>query len=145
VVLGVQFQAALEFGERKSMLKMRVYRLSLPLTVMGVELWALGLIGGGGIISLQFYSSILPSILPFPVAAVTGVFLYKIVAIIKRYFPGRAFYHLMTWLTQGDRYTLQRELRCMPLILPGEAVPTGWQPTRRTKSVILESLVHLKE
>ena len=127
------------------MLRMRVYRLSLPITVMGVELWALAVIGGGGVISLQFYSSILPSILPFPAAAATGFFLYKIVSMIKRYFPGRAFYHLMIWLTQGDRYSLQRETRCMPLILPGETVPAGWQPTRKTKSVILEPLVYSKE
>jgi hypothetical protein len=126
------------------MLKMRVYRLSLPITVMGVELWALGLIGGGGIISLQFYSSILPSILPFPAAATTGFFLYKIVAAIKRYFPGRAFYHLMTWLTQGDRYTLQRELRCMPLIVPGEARATN-QPLTRASKPAHQSLVYLKE
>ena len=127
------------------MLRMRVYRLSLPITVMGVELWALAVIGGGGVISLQFYSSILPSILPFPAAAATGFFLYKIVSVIKRYFPGRAFYHLMIWLTQGDRYSLQRETRCMPLILPGEAAPKGWQPTRKAKSAILEPLVYSKE
>jgi hypothetical protein len=126
------------------MLRMRVYRLSLPITVMGVELWALAVIGGGGVISLQFYSSILPSILPFPAAAATGFFLYKIVYVIKRHFPGRAFYHLMTWLTQGDRYTLQRELRCMPLIVPGESLPTN-QPLTRASKPVSQSLVYLKE
>ncbi len=105
------------------MLRMRVYRLSLPITLMGLELWALGVVAGGAIVSLQFYSSVLPSILPFPIAAGTGFILLKIVVTIKRYFPGRAFYHLLSWITQGDRYTLQRETRCLPLILPADAVP----------------------
>jgi hypothetical protein len=105
------------------MLRMRVYRLSLPITLLGVELWAFGVIGGGAVISLQFYSSLLPSILPFPAAATTGFFLYRIVYAIKRFFPGRAFYHLMIWLTQGDRYAILRETRCMPLIVPDEVAP----------------------
>jgi hypothetical protein len=127
------------------MLRMRVYRLSLPITVLGVELWALAVIGGGGVVSLQFYASILPSILPFPAAAATGFFLYKTVYVIKRYFPGRAFYHLMIWLTQGDRYAVLRETRCMPLIVPDEIAPEDVQTIASRRRHALEPLVRLSK
>jgi hypothetical protein len=99
---------------------MRVYRLSIPFTLMGVELWAFGVVGVGTVVSLQFFMQILPSVLPFLAAGATGLLLLKIVSTTKRFFPGRAFWHLLLWLTEGDRYMLEREKRCLPLIVPDE-------------------------
>ncbi len=102
------------------MLRMRVFRLSVPFTLMGVELWAFGVVGVGTVVSLQWFQQFLPSVLPFPAAGATGLLLLKIISTLKRYFPGRAFYHLLSWLTDGDRYILEREKRCLPLVVPDE-------------------------
>jgi hypothetical protein len=101
-------------------LRMRVFRLSVPFTLMGVELWAFGVVGIGTVVSLQWFQQFLPSILPFPAAGATGLLLLKIISTIKRFFPGRAFIHLLSWLTAGDRYVLEREKRCLPLVVPDE-------------------------
>jgi hypothetical protein len=124
------------------MLKMRVYRLSLPITVMGVELWALGVIGGSTLMSLSFYGGFLPFFLPYPAAGATGFGILKVVTIIKRNFPGRAFNHLMTWLTSGDRYILERETRCMPLIITGSS---QIEQRRTTKSALQKPKVVLQQ
>ncbi len=124
------------------MLRMRVFRLSLPITVMGVELWALGVVGGATILSLNLYSGFLPSILPYPAAGATGFGILKIVTTIKRHFPGRAFNHLMTWITSGDRYTLEREMRCMPLIITGSS---QIEQRRTTKAALQQPKVALQQ
>jgi hypothetical protein len=123
------------------MLKMRVYRLSLPITVMGVELWALGVVGGATLMSLNLYGGILPFFLPYPAAGATGFGILKIVTTIKRHFPGRAFNHLMTWLTSADRYSLERETRCMPLIITGAS---QIQQRRTTKAALQQPKVALQ-
>lgn len=100
------------------MLRLRVYRLALPITILGLELWALGVIGLGGLLSLEFYQQVLPAWLAFPASGVTGYLLMRLVAFIKIVFPGRALAHTFLWLSQGDRYVIQREIRPLPLIVP---------------------------
>jgi hypothetical protein len=124
------------------MLRMRVFRLALPITVMGVELWALGVIGGATLMSLNLYTGLLPSVLPYPAAAATGFGILKIVTIIKRHFPGRAFYHLLTWIASGDRYTLERETRCMPLIITGAS---QIEQRRTTKAALQQPKVVMQQ
>jgi hypothetical protein len=124
------------------MLRMRVYRLSLPITVMGIELWALAVVGGATLMSLSVYGGFLPFFLPYPAAGATGFGILKIVTTIKRHFPGRAFNHLMTWITSGDRYTLERETRCMPLIITGAS---QIEQRRTTKAALHQPKVALQQ
>ena len=92
--------------------------------------------------SLNLYSGFLPSFLPYPAAGATGFGILKIVTIIKRHFPGRAFNHLMTWITSGDRYTLERETRCMPLIITGAS---QIEQRRTTKAALQQPKVALQQ
>jgi hypothetical protein len=124
------------------MLRMRVYRLSLPITVMGVEVWALAVIGGATLMSLNLYSGILPFFLTYPAAGATGFGILKIVTTIKRYFPGKAFFHLMAWLGSGDRYSLERETRCMPLIITGSS---QIEQRRTTKAALQKPKVVMQQ
>jgi hypothetical protein len=100
------------------MLQLRVHRLNTPFTIMGLEMWALATVSLGTLMFLQVYNGILPSFLPLPAAALTGFAFMKLVGFLKSLFPGRSFMHTMTWLTSGDRYVVQRELKSAPLIIP---------------------------
>jgi hypothetical protein len=111
------------------MLQLRVYRLNIPFTMLGLELWALATVGFGTLMFLQLYSGWLPSFLPLPAAALTGFGFMKFVGFMKSLFPGRSFLHTVYWLTSGDRYIVRKELKSAPLIVP-ERNPLQRQPTR---------------
>ena len=100
------------------MLRMRVYRLAVPLTVMGLDIWSLLVIGAGTLMSLQFWQDHVAPILTLPLSALTGWAMSKVLAFIKYLFPGRALLHTLAWLTQGDRYDVVRDLCSYPLIVP---------------------------
>lgn len=102
------------------MLQLRVYRLTIPLTIMGLEIWAVFTAGFGSVMSMQLYRDIEPSILAFPLAGGTAYIMLVVVGQIKRHFPGKAFVHTMQWISQGDRYLVGRETRSAPLVLPDQ-------------------------
>jgi hypothetical protein len=102
------------------MLRMRVYRLAIPLTVFGMDMVGLFSVAAVSLISLQFFQSILPSVLPFLAAFAVGFGVLKLVTFLKQIFPGRAIVHMVLWLTQGDRYVMARERQALPIIVPSE-------------------------
>lgn len=102
------------------MLQLRVYRLSLPITILGLELWAVMTVGLGTLLSLQVWDKLVPTFLTLPLSAVSGYLFLKFVEVVKHYFPGRSLVHGTRWLTQGDVYLPQRERRPLPLIVPQE-------------------------
>ncbi|WP_146009626.1 hypothetical protein [Deinococcus planocerae] len=99
---------------------MRVYRLAVPLTVLGMDLWALFTVAFGTLVALQFWQDRAPALLSLPLAGLSGFALSKLVGLIKHFFPGRALWHVVAWLTQGDRYRVQRDVCSSPLIVPRE-------------------------
>jgi hypothetical protein len=102
------------------MLRMRVYRLAIPLTVFGMDMVALFSVAAVSLVSLQFFQGILPSVLPFLAAFAVGFGVLKLVTYVKQIFPGRAIVHMFLWLTQGDRYVMARERQALPIIIPSE-------------------------
>lgn len=100
------------------MLRLRLYRLALPLTVLGLDLWSLFLVAFGVLISLGYWQDRVPNILVLPLSGAAGYALMQVVGLVKRLFPGRALLHMMTWLTQGDHYVVRRDAHPMPLIVP---------------------------
>ena len=118
------------------MLRMRVYRLGVPLTVLGLDIWALLVIGAATLISLQFWQDHVPALLTLPLSGLTGFAVSKVMALIKYIFPGRALIHCLAWLTQGDRYEVVRDLCSYPLIVPKEdrfLVRPSRKPVRHAK------------
>ncbi|PNY79659.1 hypothetical protein [Deinococcus koreensis] len=118
------------------MLRMRVYRLAVPLTVMGLDVWALLTIGAGTLMSLQYWQDRVPAILTLPLAALSGFALSKVIGFIRYLFPGRALMHVLAWLTQGDRYRVMRDLCSYPLIVPREdrfLVRPSRKPVKRAR------------
>jgi hypothetical protein len=118
------------------MLRMRVYRLGVPLTVLGLDIWALLVIGAGTLISLQYWQDHVPALLTLPLSGLTGLAVSKVMGFIKYIFPGRALTHSLAWLTQGDRYEVVRDLCSYPLIVPREdrfLVRPSRKPAKRAK------------
>lgn len=118
------------------MLRMRVYRLAVPLTVLGLDIWALLVIGAGTLVSLQFWQDHVPAILTLPLSGLSGFALSKVMGFIKYLFPGRALIHSLAWLTQGDRYRVVRDLCSYPLIVPREdrfLVRPSRKPAKRAR------------
>jgi hypothetical protein len=123
------------------MLRMRVYRLAIPLTVFGMDLVALVCVAIGSLVSLQFFQGVLPSILPFPAAFAVGFGILKLVTYLKQMFPGRAIIHMVQWLTQGDRYVMARERRALPIIVPNEEklVTGARRPVARSQQIAVKA------
>ncbi len=126
------------------MLRMRVYRLAIPLTVFGMDMVALFSVAIVSLISLQFFQNVLPSILPFPAAFAVGFGVLKSMTYLKQVFPGRAIVHMVLWLTQGDRYVMARERQALPIIVPSEEklVTGSRRPIVRSQQVALKANVN---
>jgi hypothetical protein len=122
------------------MLRMRVYRLAIPLTVFGMDMVALFSVAIISLIALQFFQGVLPSILPFPAAFAVGYGVLKLVTYLKQIFPGRAIVHMVLWLTQGDRYVMARERQALPIIVPSEEklVTGSRRPNVRSQRVAVQ-------
>jgi hypothetical protein len=126
------------------MLRMRVYRLAIPLTVFGMDMVALFSVAAVSLVSLQFFQSILPSVLPFIAAFAVGLGVLKLVTFLKQVFPGRAIVHMFLWLTQGDRYVMARERQALPIIVPSEEklVTGSRRPIVRSQPVAFKATVN---
>jgi hypothetical protein len=98
------------------MLRMRVFRLGVPFTILGLEVWALGSIGIGSIIALQFLQGF-PPYIAIPGTVGIGWLVMLVIGFARRFFPGRAISHTYTWLTQSDRYVIRRDSSSYPLVV----------------------------
>jgi hypothetical protein len=119
------------------MLQLRVYRLSIPLTILGMEVWAFFTVGFGTLVCLQIYQNFMPAWSSALFSFGTGFGILKVVEIIRKYFPGNAFQHQVKWFSQGERYILGKETKALPLILvePPTQTPAspGYTYTKRSK------------
>jgi hypothetical protein len=98
---------------------MRVYRLTIAKTFLGLELWQGGLIFIGGMLSMQFFQTIMPAGAATLIAsAICGFLILKLVVMIGTKLPGKASMHLLLWMLQSDRYIQKPETKSVPLRLP---------------------------
>jgi hypothetical protein len=126
------------------MLRMRVYRLAIPLTVFGMDMVALFSVAICSLVAVQFFQGFLPSVLPFPAAFAVGFMVLQLVTYLKKIFPGRAIVHVVLWLTQGDRYVMARERQALPIIVPSEEklVTGSRRPIVRSQQVAVKANVN---
>lgn len=103
------------------MLRLRVYRLQQPLTVLGLELWQLATLGGGFLLAMEFSQAVFRS---GPVAllasAASGFGLMRAVeAIQARLVPG-FIRDYVAWVSGADVYWPQADPITAPLVVDVE-------------------------
>lgn len=102
------------------MLRLRVWRLYQPLTLLGLELWQLFL----GMMAMTLGTQ-LGGALPHPalglvLAGAMGYGAIKLSDRLRLLYPGASLWQEVAWLTQKERYKPDRDLDTTPLIYDGD-------------------------
>ncbi len=101
------------------MMRMRVYRLTIANTFLGLEAWQFGVIGIGAMLAMQFFQTIMPAgAAPLAASGICGFGILKLVTMIGAKLPGKATMHLLLWMLQSDRYVHRSDTKSVPLLLP---------------------------
>lgn len=95
-------------------MRRRVYRLYQPITIVGLELWQLPVIGMGFVIGLRLMEGMHPAA-GLLAGAVTGYLALVLAERLKERYPGASLLHEMLWLTQGDHYLPGKDRETTPL------------------------------
>jgi len=94
----------------------RVYRLYQPITILGLELWQLPVIGLGFVIGLRLMEGVHPAT-GLLAGAATGYVALMLVEKLRERYPGASLLHEALWLTQSDRYTPGKDQKTTPLVI----------------------------
>lgn len=98
------------------MLRLRVWRLYQPLTLLGLELWQLFLGAVAMTLGLQVGGSLPHPALGLVLAGVAGFLAVKFSDRLRMRFPGASLWQEIAWLTQKERYRPERDEDTTPLI-----------------------------
>lgn len=97
-------------------MRRRVYRLYQPITIVGLELWQLPVIGLGFVIGLRLMEGVHPAA-GLLAGAATGYMALMLAEKLRERYPGASLLHEALWLTQSDRYTPGRDRETTPLVI----------------------------
>jgi hypothetical protein len=97
-------------------MRRRVYRLYQPITIVGLEVWQLPVIGLGFVIGLRLMEGMHPA-MGLLAGAVTGYLALVAADKLRERYPGASLLHEMLWLTQSDRYVPGKDKETVPLLL----------------------------
>ena len=95
-------------------MRRRVYRLYQPITIVGLELWQLPVIGLGFVIGLRLMEGMHPAA-GLLAGAVTGYLALVLAEKLRERYPGASLLHEALWLTQSDRYVPGKDQETTPL------------------------------
>ncbi|PZA07421.1 hypothetical protein [Meiothermus sp. Pnk-1] len=95
-------------------MRRRVYRLYQPITIVGLELWQLPVIGLGFVIGLRLMEGVHPAA-GLLTGAVTGYLALMLAEKLRERYPGASLLQEALWLTQSDRYTPGKDQETTPL------------------------------
>jgi len=98
------------------MLRLRVWRLYQPLTLLGLELWQLFLGAVAMTLGLQVGGSLPHPALGLVVWCVAGWVAVKLPARLVMRSPGPGLWQEIAWLPQKERYRPERDEDTTPLI-----------------------------
>ncbi|MGC8877064.1 hypothetical protein [Thermus sp.] len=98
------------------MLRLRVWRLYQPLTLLGLELWQifLGLVAMA--LGLQVGGSLPHPALGLVFAGLMGFLAVRYSDRLRLRFPGASLWQELAWITQKERYRPDRDEDTTPLI-----------------------------
>lgn len=98
------------------MLRLRVWRLYQPLTLLGLELWQLGIGAFAMTLGLQLGGALPHPALGLVLAGSLGYAAIRFSDRLRLYFPGASLWQEVAWLTQKERYKPERDWDTTPLI-----------------------------
>jgi|GEM_PF-537927 len=98
------------------MLRLRVWRLYQPLTLLGLEMWQLFLAMVAMVFGLQLGGTLPHPALGLVLAGVLGFAAVKLSDRLRLMFPGASLQQEIAWLTQKERYRPDRDEDTTPLI-----------------------------
>ena len=99
-------------------LRMRVFRVAQPLTVLSLEIWQIFVIVIGFIIALSILQQIYIGIIPILGGIVTSYLFMRVVTYVKDHTHPGAALHFVRWMVDADTYTPTQDLDTTPLLLP---------------------------
>lgn len=97
-------------------MRRRVYRLYQPITIVGLELWQIPVIGLGFVIGLRLMEGAHPAV-GLLAGAVTGYLTLGFADRLRERYPGAALLHEALWLSQGDHYAPGKDQETAPLLM----------------------------
>lgn len=100
------------------MLRLRVWRLYQPLTLLGLELWQLFLGAMAMTFGLQLGGALPHPALGLVLAGAMGYAAIKWSDRLRLLYPGASLWHEIAWLTQKERFKPDRDEDTTPLFLP---------------------------
>ncbi|AEG34412.1 hypothetical protein [Thermus thermophilus] len=98
------------------MLRLRVWRLYQPLTLLGLELWQLFLGAVAMTLGLQVGGALPHPALGLVLAGLLGFLAIKFSDRLRILYPGASLWQEIAWLTQKERYRPERDEDTTPLI-----------------------------
>jgi hypothetical protein len=98
------------------MLRLRVWRLYQPLTLLGLEMWQLFVGMMAMVLGLQLGGMLPHPALGLVLAGAMGYAAIKFSDRLKLLYPGASLWQEITWLTQKERYRPERDEDTTPLI-----------------------------
>jgi hypothetical protein len=101
-------------------MRRRVYRLYQPITLLGLELWHIPVIGMGFSLGLRLLDPVHPILGLLGGAVVGWVFLMMAEKLRERY-PGAALLHEAVWMGQSDNYVPGKDRETTPLRFYGRS------------------------
>lgn len=97
-------------------MRRRVYRLYQPITIMGLELWHLPIIGMGFSLGLRLMDGMHPAA-GLLGGAITGYLTLVLAEKVRERYPGASLLHEILWLSQGDHYVPGKDKETTPLLM----------------------------
>ncbi len=91
------------------MLRLRVWRLYQPLTLLGLEMWQLFVGMVAMVLGLQLGGMLPHPALGLVLAGAMGYAAIKFSDRLKLLYPGASLWQEITWLTQKERYRPERD------------------------------------
>jgi len=101
-------------------LRLRVWRLYQPLTLLGLELWQLFLGMMAMTLGMQLGGALPHPALGLVLAGAMGYGAIKLSDRLRLLYPGASLWQEVAWLTQKERYKPDRDLDTTPLIYDGD-------------------------
>ncbi|MDM7325075.1 MAG: hypothetical protein P3W93_008905 [Thermus sp.] len=98
------------------MLRLRVWRLYQPLTLLGLELWQLFLGAMAMTLGLQLGGALPHPALGLVLAGAMGYAAIKWSDRLRLLYPGASLWQEVAWLTQPERLRPDRDEETIPLI-----------------------------
>jgi len=97
-------------------MRRRVFRLYQPITIVGLELWQLPILGIGFVIGLRLLEGTHPAA-GLLGGAVSGYLTLMLAEKLRERYPGASLLHEALWLTQSDHYIPGKDPETTPILL----------------------------